>query len=426
MRSLSRPPRSSARPSTSSILLALLAALALVCGPLAFTPAQAADVALSGKVTGPDGKPLRYVDVSVWMRDEDDSTYYYAEELETYTDRFGRYQLSVEPGTYKLAFDDYGTHRPEFYNDKPTLRAATPVVVGEAGIVLEDVVLAAYPTITGTVTDLKGVALPSAYAVALSYDDEYGDWEDVAWSETDGAGAFELPVEPGTYRVGFFDEDGDYLAEFWDDQPTVETASDVVVDEAGVTGINARLAVAPLPSIGRAQNLARPSTDGYTAVGRVIRSNDGVWAPNGVVLTRQWLRNGAPIPGATSSTYKMTPADVGSRLSIRVTGNGYRLDPVTVTSDPTPYPVRWTSKVAVTKKAGKKKSRLSITVTSPGGTPTGTVQITLRNKKVKTVRLKNGKARVSVKNLPKSRLKYTVAYQGNATTWTDRRQIRVR
>ncbi|KAA1424784.1 hypothetical protein FE697_002395 [Mumia zhuanghuii] len=43
------------------------------------------------------------------------------------------------------------------------------------------------------------------------------------------------------------------------------------------------------------------------------------WTPTGVTRTFRWLRNGASIAGATRSAYALTAADVGKRISVRVT-----------------------------------------------------------------------------------------------------------
>ena len=52
----------------------------------------------------------------------------------------------------------------------------------------------------------------------------------------------------------------------------------------------------------------------------------GHWGPAPVSFRYQWLRNDAPIPGATKSTYSLTRADEGSYITVRVTGSkpGYR------------------------------------------------------------------------------------------------------
>ncbi|WP_370616961.1 M4 family metallopeptidase [Mumia qirimensis] len=45
------------------------------------------------------------------------------------------------------------------------------------------------------------------------------------------------------------------------------------------------------------------------------------WSPTSVTRSYRWYRNGAPIYGATRSAYALTAADVGRRISVRVTAS---------------------------------------------------------------------------------------------------------
>jgi hypothetical protein len=79
-----------------------------------------------------------------------------------------------------------------------------------------------------------------------------------------------------------------------------------------------------------------PSDDGYvpapvrpapkpTKVGTVLKADKSGWA-KGATLKYRWLRNGVPISGAWSSTYKVRSADKGKTVTVRVTGtkNGHK------------------------------------------------------------------------------------------------------
>jgi surface antigen len=55
-------------------------------------------------------------------------------------------------------------------------------------------------------------------------------------------------------------------------------------------------------------------------VGDRLKAASGTWGPAPVKLGVKWLRNGVPIPGATTWTYTLTAADVGKRLRVEVTG----------------------------------------------------------------------------------------------------------
>lgn len=70
---------------------------------------------------------------------------------------------------------------------------------------------------------------------------------------------------------------------------------------------------------------------GTAQVGRTLASTDGSWTP-AAALTRVWLRDGAPIDGATRSFYRITDADLGAVLSVRVTGTAAGYTPLTIDS----------------------------------------------------------------------------------------------
>jgi hypothetical protein len=74
--------------------------------------------------------------------------------------------------------------------------------------------------------------------------------------------------------------------------------------------------------------------DGAPAVGEEFHAWFlGDWLP-GTTLTRQWTRNGAPVAGATGSSYKLTTADVGTRIALAVTGSRAGNQPRTVSAAP--------------------------------------------------------------------------------------------
>lgn len=80
---------------------------------------------------------------------------------------------------------------------------------------------------------------------------------------------------------------------------------------------------------------ATPTVTGTPLVGQVLTANAGVWQPNGVKLAFTWLRNGVIIGGATSTAYRLTPADAGRRISVSITGTYTGRLPRTASSLPT-------------------------------------------------------------------------------------------
>ncbi len=68
-------------------------------------------------------------------------------------------------------------------------------------------------------------------------------------------------------------------------------------------------------------NTVAPSISGTPTEGQTLTGSDGTWTLS-PTLTRQWLRNGSTISGATASTYLLVTADVGATITLRVIANG--------------------------------------------------------------------------------------------------------
>ena len=131
--------------------------------------------------------------------------------------------------------------------------------------------------LTGTVTGVGGELLPLAAVVAYAWHD--GHWDDVgiAFADDTDNGDYDLGgLSPGTYRLEFFsfrieDDEGNIIGinadEFWNDQPTLELAQDIVISEAGevLTGYDAVLEDGQYPS--DVENLTPPAISG-SPVGR--------------------------------------------------------------------------------------------------------------------------------------------------------------
>ncbi|MBD8023761.1 cell wall-binding repeat-containing protein [Microbacterium gallinarum] len=65
------------------------------------------------------------------------------------------------------------------------------------------------------------------------------------------------------------------------------------------------------------------------------------WMPSASSVRYEWLRDGSPIPRATKSTYMIEAADIGTSISVRVTGlrGGYAQTPVATTPQLVTAPV---------------------------------------------------------------------------------------
>ncbi|MCR1782067.1 hypothetical protein KVF89_05930 [Nocardioides carbamazepini] len=66
-----------------------------------------------------------------------------------------------------------------------------------------------------------------------------------------------------------------------------------------------------------------PVVTGTPSVGRALTASPGLWRPTVATYSYgyQWLRDGAPIPGATAATYPLGAGDVGRRFAVEVTAS---------------------------------------------------------------------------------------------------------
>lgn len=64
-----------------------------------------------------------------------------------------------------------------------------------------------------------------------------------------------------------------------------------------------------------------PTISGTAQVGKTLTANAGSWEPSPVTLSYQWLRDGVAISSATTSTYTLVNVDIGTKISVKVTGS---------------------------------------------------------------------------------------------------------
>lgn len=74
--------------------------------------------------------------------------------------------------------------------------------------------------------------------------------------------------------------------------------------------------VAPAGSATAPVNTAPPQIHGKALRGSTLQVEPGTWQPDTVTLTYQWTRDGAPINGATGTTYGLVEADLGTMIGV--------------------------------------------------------------------------------------------------------------
>lgn len=124
-----------------------------------------------------------------------------------------------------------------------------------------------------------------------------------------------------------------------------------------------------------------PSVSGTPAVGATLTVAPGAWTPATAILKYTWLRDGTTISGAGAATYTLTPADLGTQISVRVTGTLSGYVSASAQSEPTATIVRGALIQGTPKLSGPRVVGQTLTV-STGTWGPGTVKFTyqwLRN-----------------------------------------------
>lgn len=276
------------------------------------------------------------------------------------------YQLDgLPPGPVKIRFSGQGV-KTQWWQNAETEALATPVTIVagrtiqhvDAALTIEPTAPPGTATLSGTVTVL-GEPFAGAYVAVIDDQDRYagsvmtdelGRYEFTALS----AGIYRLRVDAcldsgggGGRIVPQGGGGGDACVNTWWPSVSEAEASPIEVAEgAALTGFDVSIVASSLPALDPAPT---PTISGVAQVGQVLTANSGTWGPSGVTLAYQWLRDGAPIGGATNGTYTVAPEDVGATVAVAVTGSleGYTsttrtsaatgaVVPGALTSTPTP------------------------------------------------------------------------------------------
>lgn len=177
----------------------------------------------------------------------------------------GRYQFTLEPGTYEAFIaDPSARHAAEWLDDQTSQAASDTVAVAAGQVTAMDVGLAPAgrtAAIAGTITDeSSGDPVEGAWAFAVT-----NGGVPTGGAMTDAAGAYEIASLPaGDYYVIMFDGSGERAVAFHDDATGFGDALLVSLDAGATAVVDADLAAAP--------GGAPPLTGGPTLVGQVTDS----------------------------------------------------------------------------------------------------------------------------------------------------------
>lgn len=193
------------------------------------------------------------------------------------------------------------------------------------------------------------------------------------------------------------------------------TAPGYETGHADSASVQIAIGSAPVPT-------ASPSISGAARLGASLSAASGSWSPGGARYTYQWLRNGSPIAGATTSSYRVGLADVANALSVRVTATIAGRAPGTATSAAVRVP-KVASRSTLSLKSGTvrrtRQATVTITVTASGiAGPTGTIRILAKGRVVATKTVsasQRGKLTFRLPKLKRGRYPLVMRYSGSTT-----------
>jgi protocatechuate 3,4-dioxygenase beta subunit len=159
--------------------------------------------------------------------------------------------VGLVAGHYRLGFQDGSAparYEAEFYQDAPTIEAASTLTIESATVFSLSVELATRGEIMGVVTDEAGMPLANIGVVAQEI--LFMPGGSTTSATTNEAGIYRLlGLNPGPYRVGFYDQRPlrQYISEYYNDVRTAGQAMTITMTSGAIIpGINAKLARLPM------------------------------------------------------------------------------------------------------------------------------------------------------------------------------------
>jgi hypothetical protein len=190
---------------------------------------------ISGSITGPDGlTPLEGIEASAMIWDGGEWSWL----AWGFSDTNGNYTITGLPaGNYRVEFrDSTGLYASELYDDAMPWEATEIAVSYNTAIQGVDASLGLASHIAGTVTG-SGGSPPLEYIEVAAYIWSGSEWVFMDWADTDSNGDYAIGgLPPGIYQVDFFDYDGIYAYEVFNDAPMLGLGSSIVLSAGQTVG----------------------------------------------------------------------------------------------------------------------------------------------------------------------------------------------
>ncbi len=297
------------RPSTRRVT-GLMIGLSLAASALGVLPAHATapTASIVGHVTTtPIGSnvPVISTGLDVWLYTADGTFV-----SDTVTNPQGNYSFTgLGAGDYTIRFENQNEGIEEWWWNTPDMASSTALIVGKGQQVRGDAHVTAVaenlttPTITGTpivgstLTSTNGTWYPSLTSGGINVSRQ--------WLRN----GIVIPGATGT----------SYTLTNADAGATIRVRVIAARDGMQEEGVSLATSTITGGTTTAVISVSVPTVSGTAAVGSTLTTTVGTWQPSSATTSVQWLRNGNPILGATSTTYVVTATDAGATIAARVT-----------------------------------------------------------------------------------------------------------
>lgn len=364
---------------------------------------------IDGAVSG-DGGPVLGAVVTLWEVPGPGGAWTSVDETET--DQGGDYSFADVPGDRSYTVVVKATDLLDTWLGDKIDRAGADTVLVTGDTTFDDIDMLVPHTLAGTVVDQDDQPVDGATVTLSRSDTADGDYEPLPDDSpvmttstranpvtTDDDGYFRWDAMAGWYQVDVTAPDCSSSGTFVQLPPErVDLALSIsCLDPAPV-------------------NSVKPSIPANPRVGQLLTAKPGTWTPSGG-YTYEWLRNGTPIDGATSTTYRVVPADAGKRLSVRVTAAppGRTEGVATSAASMAKFPVTVAARLAAARIKASQRGRLTVTMTlAATAGALGRMTVLDGRRRIATVVARRGKVTVTLPRLAVGTHRLTVSYPGTA------------
>ncbi|MFF2277833.1 hypothetical protein [Agromyces sp. NPDC058126] len=250
----------------------------------------------------------------------------------------GAFEITyLEPGTYALAIMGPHPLRREFWKDQPDFTSATPIVLGSGERFDLEAELNPIPSTPSAIPTISGSAVVGSKLSVTTEGWPIGANLSHQWL-ADGAELIGATAETLTLHAGL-------------------GGKSISVRTTGFLSGHLASARTSAETL-RVMQWAKPTIGGLVGgtawVDRTLTAVPGAWSPS-TVFTYQWYADGSPVPGATSSSWKVPSTIAGKSLSVMVTGSQIGYDSFSAMSATTPnVAIGSTPQISGTAYAGAK------------------------------------------------------------------------